>query len=88
VLLDTRRMADGFGAIDFFEDRSVPFVVAVNLFDGLVLPPEAALRDALQLAPDVPLVTCDARESASVLPVLVRLVEHALARATAQPASA
>ena len=86
VLLDTRRMADGFGAIDFFEDRQVPFVVAVNVFDGVVLPPENALRDALMLAPDVPLVTCDARDNTSVLPVLVRLVEHALARAVAQPA--
>ena len=85
VLLDTRRMADGFGAIDFFEDRQVPFVVAVNVFDGVVLPPEHALRDALMLAPDVPLVTCDARDNTSVLPVLVRLVEHALARASAQP---
>ena len=85
VLLDTRRMADGFGAIDFFEDRQVPFVVAVNVFDGVVLPPENALRDALMLAPDVPLVTCDARDNTSVLPVLVRLVEHALARAAAQP---
>jgi hypothetical protein len=52
----------------------------------MVLPPEAALRDALMLAPDVPMLTCDARDSASVLPVLVRLVEHALARAVAQPA--
>ena len=81
VLLDTRRLADGFGAIDFFEDRKVPFVVAVNLFDRIPPPPAGVLREALALAPDVPLVTCDARQSASVIPVLVTLVEHALARA-------
>jgi signal recognition particle receptor subunit beta len=83
VLLDTRRLADGFGAIDFFEDRKVPFVVAVNLFDRMPPPPAELLREALALGPDVPLVTCDARQSASVIPVLVTLVEHALARAVA-----
>ena len=83
VLLDTRRLADGFGAIDFFEDRKVPFVVAVNLFDRMPPPPAESLREALALGPDVPLVTCDARQSSSVIPVLVTLVEHALARAVA-----
>ena len=81
VLLDTRRLADGFGAIDFFEDRKVPFVVAVNVFDETEPPRQDSLREALALAPDVPLVTCDARELRSVLPVLVTLVEHALTRA-------
>jgi hypothetical protein len=55
--------------------------VAVNLFDRMPPPPAGVLREALALAPDVPLVTCDARQSASVIPVLVTLVEHALARA-------
>jgi len=81
VLLDTRRLSDGFSAIDFFEDRRVPFVVAVNVFDPITLPPAESLREALALAPDVPLVTCDARSRNSVIPVLVTLVEHALARA-------
>jgi uncharacterized protein len=81
VLLDTRRLTDGFSAIDFFEDRKVPFVVAVNVFDPTTLPPAASLREALALGPDVPVVTCDARDRASVIPVLVTLVEHALARA-------
>jgi len=83
VLLDTRRLADGFGAIDFFEDRKVPFVVAVNVFESTTPPRPESLREALALAPDVPLVTCDARDSSTVLPVLVTLVEHALARAVA-----
>jgi uncharacterized protein len=83
VLLDTRRLADGFAAIDFFEDRRLPFVVAVNVFDQAPLHPEPALREALALKPDVPLVACDARHGGSVIPVLVTLVEHALRRATA-----
>jgi len=83
VLLDTRRLSDGFSAIDFFEDRRVPFVVAVNVFDPVTLPSAESLREALALPSDVPLVTCDARDRGSVIPVLVNLVEHALARAVA-----
>jgi uncharacterized protein len=83
VLIDTRRIADGFAAIDFFEDRQVPFVVAVNLFDDAPRHPLASVRDALALAADVPLVACDARERRSVVPVLVTLVEHALLRSMA-----
>jgi len=80
VLLDTRRLADGFGPIDFFEDREMPFAVVVNAFDDAPRFPEKALRDALALQPDVPVLTCDARDSASVIPVLVTLVEHAIRR--------
>ncbi len=83
VLIDTRRIADGFAAIDFFEDRRVPFVVAINLFDDAPRHPLDSVREALALAPDVPLVACDARASRSVIPVLVTLVEHALARSMA-----
>jgi signal recognition particle receptor subunit beta len=80
VLIDTRRLADGFGAIDYFEDRQLPFVVAVNAFDHAPLYREQSLREALALTPDVPLVMCDARNGGSVVPVLIRLVEHALTR--------
>ena len=83
VLIDTRRIADGFAAIDFFEDRRVPFVVAVNLFDDAPRHPLESVRDALALATDVPLVACDAREGRSVVPVMVTLVEHALVRSMA-----
>jgi signal recognition particle receptor subunit beta len=83
VLFDTRRLADGFGAIDFFEDRGVPFVAAINMFDDAPAHREESLRDALALAPDVPLVACDARRGDSVVPVLITLVEHALERAMA-----
>jgi signal recognition particle receptor subunit beta len=83
VLIDTRRIADGFAAIDFFEDRRVPFVVAVNVFDDAPRHELTSVREALALAPDVPLVDCDARQGRSVVPVLVTLVEHALARSLA-----
>ncbi len=82
VLVDTRRIADGFAAIDFFEDRQVPFVVAVNEFDGAPRHHLASVRDALALPAHVPLVSCDARDGRSVVGVLATLVEHALARAT------
>jgi hypothetical protein len=81
VLVDTRRLADGFSAIDFFEDRRVPFVVAINLFDDAPRHGEAALREALALPGHVPLVTCDARDTDSAIAVLITLVEHALAQA-------
>ncbi len=81
VLIDTRRPADAFAAIDFFEDRRIPFVVAVNTFDGAPTHPPQDLRAALALAPDVPVLTCDARVGSSVLGVLITLVEHAIARA-------
>jgi len=74
---------DAFAAIDYFEDRGIPFVVAVNVFDGAPRHPEEALREALALPPDIPLVTCDARRAATVIAVLVTLVEHALSRAHA-----
>jgi signal recognition particle receptor subunit beta len=83
VLVDTRRLSDGFGAIDFFEDRRVPFVVAVNLFDTAPQYHSESLRDALALSQDVPLVLCDARRGGSVIPVLITLVEHSLARTLA-----
>ena len=85
VLLDTRRPADAFAAIDFFEDRGIPFAIAVNVFDGAPTHPLPELRAALALAPDVPLVKCDARAGQTVLGVLITLVEHAIARATTRP---
>jgi signal recognition particle receptor subunit beta len=83
VLIDTRRPADAFAAIDFFEDRRIPFVVAVNTFAGAPRHPADALRAALALPADVPLVSCDARRGDTVIAVLIALVEHALTRAHA-----
>ncbi len=80
VIADTRRLADCFPSVDFFERRGMPFVVAVNCFDDARRYPLDTMRAALNLTPDVPLVLCDARQRGSSRDVLVALVEHAVAR--------
>jgi uncharacterized protein len=79
VLVDTRRLADCFGAVDYVEQRGIPFVVALNAFDGVLLHGVDEVREALQLDSEVPFVVTDARERESVKNVLVTLVEHAMA---------
>ncbi|MEV7870275.1 ATP/GTP-binding protein [Streptomyces sp. NPDC088124] len=81
VLADTRRLADSFAAVDYFERRGIPFTVAVNCFEGAGRFPGETVRAALDLDPEVPLVMCDARERESVKEVLVSVVEHAMTRA-------
>jgi uncharacterized protein len=80
VIADTRRLADCFPSIDFFERRGMPFVIAVNCFDDARRYPLNTMRAALNLTPDVPLVLCDARQRGSSRDVRVALVEHAVAR--------
>lgn len=84
VLADTRRLADCFAAIDYFERREIPFVVAVNCFDGADQYPVVAVREALDLTPEVPVLLCDARDRESVKDVLVGVVEHAMTLARAR----
>ncbi|NYH54278.1 MULTISPECIES: GTP-binding protein [Nocardiopsis] len=78
VLVDTRRLADCFPAIDYFEEARLPFIVAINGFDGYY--PHAAneVRDALTLSPEIPIVQVDARDRASTKSTLITLVEHAI----------
>ncbi|MFE1774870.1 ATP/GTP-binding protein [Streptomyces sp. NPDC059008] len=78
VLADTRRLADSFSAIDYFERRGLPFTVAVNCFDGADQYPPEAVREALDLNPEVPVMLCDARRRESVRDVLISVVRHAL----------
>ncbi|MFI5526647.1 GTP-binding protein [Streptomyces platensis] len=78
VLADTRRLADSFSAIDYFERRGLPFTVAVNCFDGADRYPPQAVRDALDLDPQVPVMLCDARLKDSARDVLISVVEHAM----------
>jgi uncharacterized protein len=77
VLIDTRRLADSFGAIDYFESRNVPFVVAHNVFDDARYTGEQ-IREALALREDIPVITCDARDRESTKTTLIELVEHVL----------
>ncbi|MGC4950104.1 GTP-binding protein [Streptomyces sp. DT224] len=78
VLVDTRRLESSFAPVDFFERLRLPFVVAVNEFDGAHRYQPDQVRAALGLAPHVPVVTCDARTPAHVAGVLLTLIDHAM----------
>jgi hypothetical protein len=86
VLADTRRLADSFPAIDYFERREIPFIVALNHFDGSREYSPEDVRVALDLDRGLPIVLCDARSKESAKEVLIRLVEHVLSLADATPA--
>jgi signal recognition particle receptor subunit beta len=78
VLADTRRLSDSFGAIDFFENRKLPYVVGVNLFDGILYHELDDVRSAMSLRPSIPIVGCDARDRDSVRATLLHLVEYVM----------
>ena len=88
VLVDTRRLEDCFGPLDFFEARGLPFVVAINAFDGIVRHNADEVREALQLDAETPVMVIDARDRESAKQSLIAVVEHALRTwtATAQAA--
>ncbi|MEJ8639911.1 GTP-binding protein [Streptomyces sp. MS2.AVA.5] len=80
VLADTRRLHESFAAVSYFEQLKTPFLVAVNQFDGAYHYPPDEIRQALELDPSVPVMTCDVRQHASAMAVLIKLVEHSLER--------
>jgi|ERR1700722_16110951 len=80
VLADTRRLADCFSSIDYFERRNTPFIIAANHFEGSPVYDHVSIREALDLEPDVPVLICDARRRESVKEVLITSVTHALTR--------
>jgi signal recognition particle receptor subunit beta len=84
VLADTRRLADCFTSVDYFEQRGVPFIVAVNCFFGDRPYGAQEVQLALNLDADVPVVLCDARSRESGKQVLIATVEHAMKTAAAQ----
>ncbi len=88
VLVDSRRLADCFYAIDYFESKGIPFVVAVNQFDGDSPHELEQIRQALQLDQDVLVVHCDARDRSSVKDVLLALFEVILGRIKAKQTAA
>ncbi|NGY65747.1 ATP-binding protein [Lentzea sp. NEAU-D13] len=83
VLVDTRRLDSSFPSIDFFEHRGIPFVVAVNCFDGAQLYTVDEVRHALDLDDGIPVVLCDARNRESSKTVLVGLIQHSMNRLAA-----
>ncbi|MEV0689417.1 ATP/GTP-binding protein [Streptomyces sp. NPDC050388] len=81
VLVDVRRPESSFAAIDFFERRSIPFVVAVNGFHGEHPYPVEDIRESLTLPEGVPVLLCDARERESSRDVLIALLDRLIAEA-------
>jgi signal recognition particle receptor subunit beta len=78
VIVDTRRLADSFPAVDYFEAAGLPFIVAINGFHGQFPYSTSDVQQALAVSPDVPIVRCDARERKSTKSTLISLVEHAM----------
>jgi signal recognition particle receptor subunit beta len=78
ILVDTARLKESFDVMDLVEKQGLPYAVAVNHFDGSPVFPDAEVREALDLAPATPLVTCDARDRRSSTEALISLVDHLL----------
>ncbi|WP_253888175.1 GTP-binding protein [Actinokineospora diospyrosa] len=78
VLVDTRRLDSSFPSIDFFERRDIPFIIAVNGFEGSWEHTAEEVRQALDIAPTVPIINCDARIKDSSKDVLVELVQYTM----------
>jgi signal recognition particle receptor subunit beta len=87
VLVDTRRLDDSFAAVDYFEARQLPFIVAINEFDNAQQFGIEEIREALAISPHVPMMTVDARDRESAKHALVRITEFALMQLAA-PAAA
>ena len=85
VLVDVRRLQDSFAAVDFFEARNLPFLVAVNEFDGAPVHPVDAVRKALALSEHIPVITVDARDRDSARAALIAITEYSLTCLSALP---
>jgi signal recognition particle receptor subunit beta len=82
VLVDTERLDDSFSPLDYFESKGLPFIVAVNHFDGARRYPLGEVATALALPTHVPIVDVDARDRESVKQALIRVTEYSLQRLT------
>lgn len=81
VIVDSRRLEDCYPAIDYFERLELPFVVAVNRFDGKLSHEIRAIRWALDIDPDTPIIEFDARDRLSVRDALLAVLDRTMARA-------
>ncbi|WP_331772152.1 ATP/GTP-binding protein (plasmid) [Embleya sp. NBC_00888] len=86
VLIDPQRFDQSFDVIGLLEEHDIPYAVAINRFDGSPTYPMDRLRDALDLLPETPLITCDARDRNSSKEALMTLVRYLQARAQKEPA--
>jgi uncharacterized protein len=82
VLVDTQRLDQCFPAVDYFESKGIPFVVAINCFDGVARHRLEEVREALAVPSHVPMVYTDARSKAATKQTLVAVVQHAMERLT------
>ncbi|WP_405457160.1 ATP/GTP-binding protein [Streptomyces sp. NBC_00101] len=78
VMADTRRLADCFPALDYFESCGLPYIVAVNHFEGSDPYEPEDVREALSVPGHVPVMIMDARNRITVVESLLTLVGHAL----------
>ncbi|TSE00975.1 ATP-binding protein [Skermania sp. ID1734] len=83
VLIDTRRLDSSFAAVDYFEAKNLPFLVALNVFDDAPRYPLEEIRQALAIPADVPMMAIDARERDSAKSALIAVAEYALQRLSA-----
>ncbi len=88
VVVDTDRLDEAFSPLDYFEAKGIPFIVAVNQFEGTHQYSLEEVASALALAPHVPIIAIDARERESAKRALVRITEYALERLTGDVAVA
>ena len=84
VIVDTRRLNDCYAAVDFFEKVGLPFVIGVNVFDGMLAHDLDDVRWALAVGDDVPLITFDARTKISVRNALLSVLRTSMDRARAK----
>uniref|UniRef100_UPI0038992384 GTP-binding protein n=1 Tax=Nocardioides sediminis TaxID=433648 RepID=UPI0038992384 len=84
VLVDTARLDESFSPLDYFEHKGLPFIVAVNQFEGVQQYSLDEIANALALPPEVPIIAIDARDRESAKGALVRVTEYALTKLTAQ----
>ncbi|KRF29212.1 ATP/GTP-binding protein [Phycicoccus sp. Soil802] len=88
VLVDVRRLDDSFAAVDYFEAKGLPFIVALNQFDGSQEFGPDDIREALAIPSHIPVIEVDARDRESAKQALVRITEFALTQLTGVKASA
>ena len=87
VLVDTARLDEAFSPLDYFEAKGLPFIVAVNLFEGGPRYPLEEIRAALAIPDEVPMIEVDARERESSTRALIRITEYSLEQLDASMAA-
>jgi signal recognition particle receptor subunit beta len=80
VLVDTRKLEESFAAVDFFEARNLPLLIAVNEFENAPTYDVEDLREALAVPPSVPIICVDARQRDSAKNALIAITSYALDR--------